>query len=136
MSEPGPDAAQTGVRVVLYGIPNCDQVRKARAWLDTHRVLHAFHDFKKAGIDRGLIDAWLKDVPWETLLNRKGTTWRGLPEERKAAVTDAEAAALLILESPSIVKRPLLTLGAGVADSTAKSYCGFTPELYQRLFTK
>lgn len=112
----------------LYGIPNCDQVKKARAWLDARGIAYAFHDFKKAGIDRALIDTWLRDVAWDVLLNRKGTTWRALPDERKAAIVDAAAAASLMLESPSIVKRPVLHAG-GV------THVGFSDALYARLFT-
>ena len=74
---------------ILYGIPNCDQVKKARTWLDVHAGTYVFHDFKKAGIHPDLIDTWLKDVAWDVLINRKGTTWRALPEQRKAAIIDA-----------------------------------------------
>lgn len=111
----------------LYGIPNCDQVKKARTWLDAHAVAYVFHDFKKSGINQNLINAWLKNVAWDVLVNRKGTTWRALPEERKAAIIDAKSAAALMLESPSIIKRPVLCM----VNSTQ---VGFSEELYQQTF--
>jgi arsenate reductase len=111
----------------LFGIPNCDTVKKARTWLADAGIAFDFHDFKKQGLDEATVQAWLKDVDWEVLVNRKGTTWRGLPDERKAAVTDAASAAVLMLESPSVIKRPVLT-GAG------KTQVGFTPAMYSQLF--
>ena len=113
----------------LYGIPNCDQVKKARTWLDTHGVAYTFHDFKKAGINRELIGGWLADVAWDVLVNRKGTTWRALADERKAAITDADSATELMLESPSIIKRPVLVNGKG-------THVGFSDQLYQQIFKK
>ena len=112
---------------VLYGIPNCDQVKKARTWLAEHGVPHIFHDFKKSGIQAGLIQTWLRDVPWDTLVNRKGTTWRALPDARKAAIVDAAGATELMLESPSIVKRPVLCVDG-------KTHVGFSDEAYQQIF--
>lgn len=114
--------------ITLYGIPNCDQVKKARAWLNARGLAHEFHDFKKAGIDRQLVQCWLTDIPWETLLNRKGTTWRSLPDDRRAQVSDAGSATELMLEAPSIVKRPVLA-------ADGKTYAGFSEELYQTIFT-
>jgi len=113
--------------ITLYGIPNCDQVKKARDWLGAHAIEYSFHDFKKAGVERALIQSWLKDIPWETLLNRKGTTWRKLPDERKAQITDAEQAIALMLEAPSIIKRPVLSAGG-------KSHAGFSGQTYQEIF--
>jgi arsenate reductase (glutaredoxin) len=115
--------------ITLYGIPNCDTVKKARDWLDRHDIAYVFHDFKKAGIGRDLLDEWLDSVDWEILVNRKGTTWRGLSDERKAVVVNADSAAELMLESPSIVKRPVLAFDGGI-------HVGFSDELYQRLFKK
>jgi arsenate reductase (glutaredoxin) len=115
--------------VTLYGIPNCSAVKKARAWLDANAVEHVFHDFKKSGIEPGLIAGWLKHIEWDALVNRKGTTWRGLPDARKAAVTDAASAAELMLESPSVIKRPVLCAGSA-------AYCGFSDGLYQQIFKK
>ena len=114
---------------ILFGIPNCDQVKKARVWLDAHAAQHVFHDFKKAGVTRALIEAWLRDVGWETLINRKGTTWRALPDARKAAIVDAAGAMELMLESTSVIKRPVLHIAG-------KTYVGFSDELYQQIFKK
>ncbi|MFC7517439.1 ArsC family reductase [Herbaspirillum sp. GCM10030257] len=113
--------------ITLYGIPNCDTVKKARTWLDQNGVSYTFHDFKKAGLNADIVHSWLKYVPWETLVNRKGTTWRGLPEERKAAIIDARSAVALMLETPSVIKRPVL-----VDDKSA--HVGFSDALYQQHF--
>ena len=113
--------------IVLHGIPNCDTVKKARTWLEENRVQHTFHDFKKAGITNAMIQGWLAHVSWETLVNRKGTTWRALPEERKASIVDAASAAQLMLESPSVIKRPVLC----TADQV---HVGFSASLYEQLF--
>jgi arsenate reductase (glutaredoxin) len=115
--------------IMLYGIPNCDTVKKARNWLDRHDIAYAFHDFKKSGISRDLIDGWLGSLDWEVLINRKGTTWRGLSDQGKASVIDAKSAAELMLAAPSIVKRPVLAFDDGI-------HVGFSDELYQRLFNK
>jgi arsenate reductase len=92
----------------LYGIPNCDTVKKARTWLADNGHDFTFHDFKKQGLSRELVQGWLKDVDWETLVNRKGMTWRNLSDERKAQILDADAATELMLENPSVIKRPVL----------------------------
>jgi len=115
--------------ITLYGIPNCDTVKKARTWLDTHGHPYSFHDFKKAGLTQATVAGWLKQVDWETLVNRKGTTWRGLPDERKAAIVDAASAMALMLETPSVVKRPVL-VGAGT------THVGFSDDSYQQIFKK
>lgn len=112
---------------ILYGIPNCDTVKKARSWLERHGVAYRFHDFRKDGIDAALIAGWLQDVDWETLVNRKGTTWRGLPDERKAAVADAGSATQLMLEAPAVIKRPVLVRGG-------RSHVGFSDAHYQQIF--
>jgi arsenate reductase len=117
------------MKTTLYGIPNCDQVKKARVWLDANGIAHQFHDVKKAGIERAMIDAWLRDIAWETLLNRKGTTWRKLSDERKATITDADSAARLMLEMPSIIKRPVLSTG-----DAANIHVGFSEADYLRIF--
>lgn len=114
---------------ILYGIPNCDTVKKARSWLEQHGVAYTFHDFKKAGIDRDMVSAWLAHVAWDALVNRKGTTWRALSDERKAAIADANSATELMLESPSVIKRPVLAYN----NST---HVGFSDETYQRIFKK
>ncbi len=91
----------------LYGIPNCDTVKKARAWLAEHGVAHDFHDFKKAGVPEDRLDAWLQAVGWEALLNRKGTTWRQLDDAERAAVVDAASARALMRRQSSVIKRPV-----------------------------
>jgi len=91
----------------LYGIPNCDTVKRSRAWLNEQGVAHEFHDFKKAGVPEARLDAWLDAAGWETLLNRKGTMWRRLPDAERAAVTDAASARTLMLAHPSVIKRPV-----------------------------
>ena len=97
-------------QVTLYGIPNCDTVKKARTWLDANGVAYTFHDFKKAGLDAGLVKTWLKDIPWDTLVNRKGTTWRKLSDDERSSLTQAKAIRLM-QEHPSVIKRPLLDTG-------------------------
>lgn len=95
---------------VLYGIPNCDTVKKARLWLDGAGVAHVFHDYKKAGIDRVRLEAWVEEHGWQTVLNRAGTTFRKLPEADRADL-DAGRAIDLMLAQPSMIKRPVLDLG-------------------------
>jgi len=110
----------------LYGIPNCDTVKKARVWLDQHGVDYAFHDYKKAGIDQGLLERWVAELGWETVLNRSGTTFRALPEADKADPTANKAVALMLAQ-PSMIKRPMLDLGD-------RRVAGFKPEVYAGLF--
>ena len=93
---------------ILYGIPNCDTVKKARTWLTEHHVTHEFHDFKKQGVPADLLPGWIRAVGWETLVNRKGTTWRKLDEATQAAVVDATSAAQLMLANASVIKRPVV----------------------------
>lgn len=115
--------------IIVYGIPNCDQVKKARAWLNDHALPFHFHDFKKAGVDRPLIEAWLAQISLEVLLNKKGTTWRSLPDVRKAAITDQSSAIELMIELPSLIKRPVLMTGGSI-------HAGFSDPLYQQIFKK
>jgi arsenate reductase len=112
--------------VTIYGIKNCDTMKKARAWLEQHGVDYVFHDYKTEGIQRERLEQWYKKVGWETLLNRAGTTFRKLPESEKARV-DARKAMQLMLEPPSMIKRPVLELGGG------KLLVGFTPENYSTM---
>ncbi len=95
---------------VIYGIPNCDSIRKAKRWLKAQGVDFAFHDYKKAGIDRAQLEAWCDELGWEQLLNRRGTTWRQLPQDVRDAI-DRDSAINLMCEQTSIIKRPLLDLG-------------------------
>ncbi len=95
--------------LTLYGITNCSTVKKARAWLDQQHLSHTFHDFKKSGINREHLTDWARKAGWETLLNRRGTTWRQLPDIDKARVVDQASAIDLMLDKPSVIKRPVLT---------------------------
>jgi Spx/MgsR family transcriptional regulator len=99
--------------LTVYGIPNCDTVKRARAWLAEQGIAHGFHDFKKAGVPADGLDAWLRAVGWETLLNRRGTAWRALPDALKATVTDAAGARAVMLAHPSTIKRPVVDWGGG-----------------------
>ena len=110
--------------ITLYGIPNCDTVKKARTWLDENDRAYTFHDFKKAGLDKVTVDSWLKRVSWEILVNKKGTTWRGLPDATKASVVDAATATALMLENTSVIKRPVLCINNQVL-------VGFDADLYK-----
>ncbi|SBP88553.1 ArsC family reductase [Thiomonas delicata] len=99
--------------ITLYGIPNCDTVKKARAWLGAQGVAHAFHDFKKQGVPEAALDAWLASLGWEALVNRKGTTWRDLDDATRAAVVDAASARRALLARPSLIKRPVVQWADG-----------------------
>ena len=94
--------------IKLYGIPNCDTVRRARAWLQSNGHEHQFIDFKKGGVPPARLDAWLASAGWERLLNRQGTTWRQLADSQRDAVVDAASARQLMLSQPSVVKRPVV----------------------------
>ena len=107
----------------LYGIPNCDTVKKARTWLDAQGVAYAFHDFKKAGVPPQL-DHWLAQLGWEAVLNRKGTTWRKLDAAQQAAGHDAASAAALLRAAPSAIKRPVVEWDDGAVT------VGFAPEAW------
>ena len=113
------------MKTVIYGIPNCDTMKKARAWLESQGVAYEFHDYKKAGIERSKLEAWLKAVGWEVLLNRAGTTFRKLPESARSGLTEAKATRLM-LEQPSMIKRPVLERGKTLL-------VGFNPETYAAL---
>jgi len=110
----------------LYGIPNCDTVKKARVWLDQHGQAYAFHDYKKAGIDRERLTAWVGTHGWEIVLNRAGMTFKALPPEDKADLT-ADKAIGLMLANPSMIKRPVL-------DVDGRTTVGFKPEIYAAVF--
>ena len=111
--------------VAIYGIKNCDTMKKARAWLEKHGVDYSFRDYKTAGIERERLERWCKKVGWEILLNRNGTIFRKLPDKDKSGL-DAKKALALMLAQPSMIKRPVLELGGG------KLLVGFTPEDYGR----
>jgi arsenate reductase len=113
------------VTITIYGIKNCDTMKKARSWLDEHRIAYTFHDYKSAGIDRPRIEDWSKTLGWETLLNRAGTTFRKLLENEKEGLDEKKAIALMLAQ-PSLIKRPVLDLGGG------RLLVGFKPELYEK----
>jgi arsenate reductase len=113
------------MKTMLYGISNCDTVKKARSWLDSRKLAYEFHDYRKSGITRGRLESWIAIVGWEVLLNRAGTTFRKLPETMKANVDEARAIALM-LEQPSMIKRPVLERGRTLL-------VGFSPEKYSAL---
>jgi arsenate reductase len=115
--------------MTIYGIKNCDTMKKARAWLDKRGVAYAFHDYKTSGIERERLEQWCKKVGWETLLNRVGTTFRKLPDKDKNGL-DAKTAVALMLAQPSMIKRPVLDLGGG------KLLVGFKPEIYSEAVAK
>ncbi|MFM2400078.1 MAG: hypothetical protein RL341_2235 [Pseudomonadota bacterium] len=97
--------------ITVYGIPNCDTVKKARAWLDDAGVAYAFHDYKKSGVPQPQLDVWIKQVGWEKLVNRQGMMWRKLDDAAKAAVVDAASANALMMATPSVIKRPVVEAG-------------------------
>ena len=110
--------------ITIYGIKNCDTMKKARGWLDSHGVACSFHDYKTEGIDRARLVRWAKQVGWETLLNRAGTTFRKLDDADKASLDETKAIALMLAQ-PSMIKRPVLELGG-------KLLVGFKPEVYKK----
>ncbi|MEY4257654.1 MAG: hypothetical protein RJA56_555 [Pseudomonadota bacterium] len=101
--------------IIFYGIPNCDTVKKACAWLTNHGVAHEFHDFKRQGVPEQALDHWLGELDWSVLVNRKGTTWRQLDEATRAAVVDAPSARALMLTHASVIKRPVVQWPNGVS---------------------
>lgn len=104
--------ADNPAMITVHGIPNCDTVKKARAWLQAQGLDHHFHDFRKQGVPDAL-DLWLADIGWNALLNRKGTTWRGLDDATRAGVTDGASAAALMRAQPSVIKRPVVRWSDG-----------------------
>jgi arsenate reductase len=108
----------------IYGIKNCDTMKKARAWLDGHGIAYDFHDYKTAGIERARLKGWAAQLGWETLLNRAGTTFRKLPDADKTGLNETKALALM-LDQPSMIKRPVLEVGG-------KLLVGFKPEIYEK----
>ncbi len=113
--------------ITLYGIKNCDTMKKARTWLDGHGVEYRFHDYRKDGLDRKRLAAWVDELGWETLLNRRGTTWRRLPETVRENI-DRDAAIDVMLDNPAIIRRPLLDLGD-------RRIVGFKADEYEALLT-
>jgi len=123
--DPGPRRTRTlKLPITIYGIKNCDTMKKARAWLDSHDVAYGFHDYKTEGIAREKLKRWSDELGWETLLNRAGTTFRKLPDGDKEGLNERKALALMLAQ-PSMIKRPVLDLGG-------KLLVGFKPEIYAR----
>ncbi|MEI8159392.1 MAG: ArsC family reductase [Burkholderiales bacterium] len=111
--------------ITLFGIPNCDTVKKARAWLTDHGVDYQFHDFKKQGVPTALLPAWITTVGLDKLINRKGPTWRKLDASVQASVVDAASATAVMLEHSSVIKRPVVVWNDGAVT------VGFTPENFE-----
>jgi arsenate reductase len=112
----------------LYGIPNCNTVKKTRDWLAQHDIAVEFHDFKKHGLDPAIAQSWLQQADWTQLINRSGLTWRGLPEQRKQLIQDANAALALMLEKTSVIKRPVLEQNGKLL------HVGFDEAAYSKIF--
>jgi arsenate reductase (glutaredoxin) len=112
--------------ITIYGIKNCDTMKKARAWLDAHGVEYAFHDYKMAGVEKRALERWVKEAGWETVLNRAGTTFRKLPDAGRESLTEKKVIALMLAQ-PSMIKRPVLEIGG-------KLIVGFKPEIYEKMF--
>lgn len=112
--------------ITLYGIPNCDTVKKARAWLSEHDIDYKFHDYKKSGIDADTLSSWVTEFGWEVVLNKRGRMWRQVPEEIRAKV-NTDKAIQLLLETPSMIKRPMLVTGGS-------RHLGFKPDQYSQIF--
>ena len=112
--------------ITIYGIKNCDTMKKARAWLDKRGVAYDFHDYKAAGVERMQLETWAHAVGWETLINRAGTTFRALPDKDKNGLSEKKAIALMAAQ-PSMIKRPVLDVGG-------KLLVGFKPEQYEKTF--
>jgi arsenate reductase len=112
------------MRTTIYGIKNCDTMKKARAWLDDNGVSYDFHDYKAAGIGKDKLKQWSDKLGWETLLNRAGSTFRRLPDTEKEALNERKALALMLAQ-PSMIKRPVLETGG-------KLLVGFRPEIYAK----
>ena len=113
--------------ITLYGIPNCDTVKKARSWLSANGKDYRFHDFKREGVPAPLLDRWLDALGWEALVNRQGQMWRKLDEAAKAAVVDRASARALLVAQPSIIKRPVVEWRGSSPDSVT---VGFKPAVW------
>ena len=122
----GNHSGHYGVTVTIYGIKNCDTMKKARSWLDSHGIAARFHDYKVDGIDAARLQGWIDQVGWEMLLNRAGTTFRKLDEADKSDI-DAAKARRLMLDQPSMIKRPVL-------DVDGRLTVGFKPDVYEGIF--
>ena len=117
------------MKITLFGIPNCDTVKKARAWLSTQGVDYQFHDFKKQGVPAARLDDWIDQVGWEVLVNRQGTTWRKLDDASRAQAAQPDGAVALLVAHPSLIKRPVLVCAGRVM-------VGFSDASYQAFFAE
>ena len=115
------------MEVTLYGIKNCDTIKKAKKWLEINSIDYQFHDFRADGIHRSLLTSWLKQIEWETLLNTRGTTWRKLPGAQKDGINKSTVLSLM-LEQPAIIKRPVLAV-------KNKIFVGFKEDKYKEIFS-
>ncbi len=118
---------QASATPVMYGIKNCDTIKKARKWLDAHGVAFQFHDYRGDGLSEAQLTGWVKELGWEALLNKRGTTWRSLPDEVKNSIDEASAIKVM-LENPASIKRPLL-------DTGSQRQLGFKAAEYEALFS-
>ncbi len=114
--------------LAIYGIKNCNSVKKALDWLSARNVPYLFHDFKKVGADTVLLTKWANEIGWETLLNKKGTTWRRLSPEIQQAVVDSQSAVALMTENTSLIKRPVIEHPTGII-------VGFNEDRYEEVFS-
>ncbi|WAC09766.1 ArsC family reductase [Dyadobacter pollutisoli] len=115
--------------LTVYGIPNCDTIKKTRTWLDKNQIAYKFHDYRKDGLGEETIDKWFKTLPWDKVVNKASTTWKELSDEEKAAVTDEKSAAKLMISHSSVVKRPLIEDEAGNA-----LLIGFSEKVFEEKF--
>jgi arsenate reductase len=120
--------------ITIYGIPNCDTVKKARIWLADQGLMHAFYDYKKRGVPADQLPAWTQAVGWEKLLNRQGTTWRKLDAAAQAGATDATSAQALMLANPSVIKRPVVEWGGNAGPITVGFDAARWAEIAARTF--
>tara|TARA_R110001592_G_scaffold363323_1_gene683974 strand:- start:70750 stop:71106 length:357 start_codon:yes stop_codon:yes gene_type:complete len=114
--------------ITLYGIKNCDTVKKARKWLDTHGIEYQFHDFREDGLDREAVVGWLDELGWETLVNKRSTSWKALDAASRESMNDGTAL-LAIIDQPTLIKRPLL-------DTGHERHTGFSTANYQKIFNQ
>ena len=120
----------------LYGIPNCNTVKKAHSWLETHGIAYEFHDFKKQGVTQALLSGWLKQVGWQKLLKKTGPTWGQLPDAVKASIKDDTSALALMLEKPNVIKRPVLEHNGKVLATGFSGRGGNAPVEYENLLAR
>ncbi len=116
--------------ITLYGIKNCDTIKKARRWLETHDIAYCFHDYRADGLEPELMERFIDELGWQPLLNTRGTTWRGLDESLKATIVDADSAAALMLAHPALIKRPLLWA------PLKPMLLGFNESVYHQFFSE